>query len=160
MPAKKTAKKTAKRRTKNKTVKRRSKKTTRRTARPYEPKGAGKSARLIRGRPFTGKDDPRNGRGAKGRSGRIPNELKIDCQDCVFSYALPKIVNYIKAPKKTVSDAGWRWAVDYITERGFGKVPLPVTGDDEGDPIGVRLEQETAIRGRILEQLSRIASRK
>lgn len=142
MTAKKTAKKTAKRKTKSKAT----------------HGAAGRRARS-RGRPFTGKSDPRNGRGKKGRSGRIPNELKLECQNTLFSFALPKIINYIKAPKKTASDAGWRWAVDWIVERGFGKVPLPITGDDEGDSIGVRLEQETAIRGRIMEQLSRIASR-
>lgn len=104
--------------------------------------------------------DPRRGVGKKGRSGRIPNELKLECQDAVFSFGLRKVINYVKAPKKTASDAGFRWALDTLLERGFGKVPLPITGDSEGDPIAVKMERAKALKSRLLERLARIEERK
>jgi len=130
------------------------KKTGRKTGRPTKKQTARRKPGTFR----KGKD-PRRGVGKKGRSGRTPNAVKADCQEAVFSYVLPKLVNYIKAPKKTASDPGWRWAVDTILDRGFGRVPLPITGDEEGDPIAVRVERAAALRSRLLERLDRIASR-
>lgn len=122
-------------------------------------KKTAKKTKATRGRPFAKGKDPRRGVGKKGLSGRIPNELKAECQDAVFSYGLRKVINYVKAPKKTASDAGFRWALDYLTERGFGKVPQPVVGDIEGDPIAVRVERAAALRSRLLERLDSISTR-
>ncbi len=133
MPAKKTAKKTAK------------KKTAKRKA--------------TRGRPFAKGADSRRGVGKKGRSGRIANELKAECRDAIFSFGLRKVINYVKAPKKTASDAGFRWALDTLLERGFGKVPQPVTGDSEGDPIAIKVERAKALKSRLMERLARIEAR-
>ena len=89
----------------------------------------------------------------------MPTEIKLDCQEVVFTLALPKIVRYLSATRKGPADAGWRWAVDRLLDRGFGRVPLPITGDEEGDPIAVRVERAKALKGRLLERLARIAAR-
>ena len=102
---------------------------------------------------------PGNTGGKKGRSGRIPNELKLSAQDVGFEHVFPKLERYLKRKNKGPADAGWRWAAAIVLDRGFGKVPRPITGDDEGEPIGVRVEREQAARKRILGRLARIAER-
>ncbi len=89
----------------------------------------------------------------------MPSEVKVDCQETVFVIALPKIVRYLRRRGKTADDPGWRWAVDLLFDRGFGRVPLPITGDEEGDPIAVKVERAKALKGRLLERLARIAAR-
>ncbi len=102
---------------------------------------------------------PGNTGGKKGRSGPIPTQLKVSCQDLAFGYVFPKLEKYLKRSNVGVSNAGWRWAATTVLDRGFGKVPQPITGDDEGDPIGLRVERERAALGRILGRLARIAER-
>ena len=152
MPRNKTGRKTG----------RAKKKATRKRApnleRPVSKKAMAKSRRKKPGT-FRKGHDARRGVGRKGRSGRVPTEIKVDCQEAVFSIALPKIIRYLSATRKGPSDAGWRWAVDRLFDRGFGRVPLPITGDDEGDPIAVRVERAAALKGRLLERLARIAER-
>ncbi len=141
MPRKKTAGKTAKRR--------------RKKAKKRPPRSQG----AARGRPFRKGKDPRRGVGKKGRSGRTSPEVRADCQEAISTLALPKMLRYLAATRKGPADAGWRWAVDRLFDRGFGRVPLPITGDEEGDPISVKMERAEALRSRLLERLARIAAR-
>ena len=145
-----------KRRTKKKTRRKRTTTKKKATEGRRRPRG---EVSLRKPGTFRKGKDPRRGVGKKGRSGRVPTEIKVDCQEAVFSIALPKIIRYLSATRKGPSDAGWRWAVDRLFDRGFGRVPLPITGDDEGDPIAVRVERAAALKGRLLERLARIAER-
>ncbi len=133
------------------------KKTAKKTAKRGKPKRQAPSPRSGVALP-AGSHDANTG-GKEGRSGRIPNELKTSCQDVAFLYVFPKLEKYLKRSNVGVANLGWRWAAATILDRGFGKVPQPVTGDDEGDPIGVRVEREEAALRRIWGQRSRIASR-
>ena len=117
------------------------------------------------------KPSPRNGNrlpigahrantgGKKGRSGRIPNAIRVECQDTVLSTALPKMIRYLKAKGKGPADPGWRWCAERVLERGFGKVPRAVDDDGQAETVRIRLEREEAVRAAILCRLARIASR-
>ncbi len=117
------------------------------------------------------KPSPRNGNrlpvgahrantgGKKGRSGRIPNATRLQCQDAVLSTGLPKMVRYLKAKGKGPDDPGWRWCMERLLDRGFGKVPRAVEEDAQGETIRIKLERAKAARATILRTLVRIASR-
>jgi len=51
---------------------------------------------------------PGNTGGKKGRSGRIPNELKLSAQDVGFQYIFPKLERYLKRTNKGPAGAGRR----------------------------------------------------
>ena len=116
------------------------------------------------------KPSPRNGNrlpigahrantgGKKGRSGRIPNAIRLECQDAVLSTALPKMIRYLKAKGKGPADPGWRWCAERILDRGFGKAPRAVDEDGQGETVRIKLEREKALRDRLLRRLARIAS--
>ena len=116
------------------------------------------------------KPSPRNGNrlpvgahrantgGKKGRSGRIPNATRLQCQDAVLSTGLPKMVRYLKAKGKGPDDPGWRWCMERLMDRGFGKVPRAVE-EDGGETIRIKLERAKALRDRMLRRLARIDSR-
>lgn len=138
------------------------KKTTRtakRTAKRRRPKAGKFQPAGKGGTQLPAGNHPGNTGGKKGRTGPIPIELKRSAQEVAFVDVFPKLERYLKRKNKGPADAGWRWAASTMLDRGFGKVPQPITGDDEGDPIGVRVEREQAALRRILGRLASIARR-
>ncbi len=117
------------------------------------------------------KPSPRNGNrlpigahrantgGKKGRSGRIPNATRLQCQDAVLSTGLPKMIRYLKAKGKGPDDPGWRWCVERLLDRGFGKVPRAVEEDGQGETIQIKRARANAARATIRRTLARIAAR-
>ena len=49
--------------------------------------------------------------------------------------------------------------MERLLDRGFGKVPRAVEEDGQGETIRIKLERETALRERMLQRLTSIASR-
>ncbi len=50
---------------------------------------------------------------------------------------LPRLTTYIA--QHDASDAGYRWALDRLLDRGWGKPTQPISGTD-GQPIRVTLD--------------------
>ncbi len=69
------------------------------------------------------------------------------------------MVRYLKAKGKGPDDPGWRWCMERLLDRGFGKVPRAVEEDGQGETIRIKLERAKAARATILRTLARIAAR-
>lgn len=82
--------------------------------------------------------DARRGKGpAPGapNAGRPPNALLAACQAVVLG-ELPRLTTYVA--KHGPADVGYRWALDRLLERGWGKPMQPLSGP-EGGPVSFTL---------------------
>jgi hypothetical protein len=98
------------------------------------------AAKAVPGRPFTGRGDPRNGRGpAKGapNAGRPPDEFKALCASLASGEETVAAVTSILAnPQHPHFMAALKWASD----RGYGQPAQPLTGANGDGPIAHRVE--------------------
>lgn len=96
--------------------------------------------KTVPGKPFTGKDDPRNGKGpAPGspNAGRPTLELAAMCREIGLQHVIPRIVAYLASTANHNPDSqGFRWAADTLLDRGWGRALQQVTlGNDAESPL-------------------------
>jgi hypothetical protein len=105
-------------------------------------KSAGKLAppKRVVGRPFTGADDPRKGKGpAKGapNAGRPRDEWKRELQALASSDA---VLTHLRATIAAGPDHPYfPKALDYLTDHGFGKAMQSVDVTSAGEKLGAVL---------------------
>lgn len=110
---------------------------------------------------FTGKDDPRNGRGPKKgapNAGRPPSEFKQAMRQLADRGAVRQRLEHLTSAKNKDADLFLR-AFKETADRGYGKPAQAVelSGPDGGP---VPLETPAEVRNRIRRELAGIAARK
>src|SRR4051812_34750280 len=101
-----------------------------------------KSARKSPGRPFTGADDPRRGRGpAKGapNAGRPPDEYKARLRELVGKIEVEQRLEDMLEAK---DDRAFLEAYKYCSDKAYGRAPTVIEGGDERKPLTIRLVRE------------------
>lgn len=129
---------------------------------------AGKSARKSarsKGRPFTGKDDPRNGRGpAPGapNAGRPPDKFKQEMQRMASRDETLERLDQLTGKRRKgtagVTDDLFLRAFKEVADRGYGKPAQPVehTGPDGG---AIQFEDARTARESLARELTGVKAR-